>query len=350
MSNAQIDAAVTATQAHARQLHEQSIVIDAATQLCFGYNEIIGQSGVTGMNATVPIPDEDAGSALERIAVAYEVIRHDPKLMLIEKAGDFAKAKAAGQAGVLIAFQDPYPLQYSMAMVELFQRLGMRVLQLSYSGRSWAADGCGEDETNDAGLSKDGKLLIAEMNRVGVTIDLAHASIRSAFEATELSEKPVICSHGNARALSDIGRNLPDDLMKAIAQRGGVICATPYAPLNWDLSDNRPTLGSFLDMLDYMIDLVGVDAIGIGTDEEASPGTMPWSFRARLRQKAYFTGAYKGFTQKLKIPGMQGALEGFRGLIDYPLITEGLVARGYSDEDIKKILGLNLVRVFEQTW
>lgn len=334
----------------AKELHTQSIVIDAATQLCFGFNDVIRESGVTGMNATVPIPDEDAGSAVERIALAYEIINNDPKLMLIERPGDFAKAKAAGQAGVIIAFQDPYPLQYSMAMVEVFQRLGMRVLQLSYSGRSWAADGCGEDEANDAGLSKDGKLLIAEMNRVGVTIDLAHASVRSSHEAVDLSGKPVICSHGNSRTRSDIGRNLPDDLIKAIAARGGVVCATPYAPLNWDLGDTRPDLSSFLDMLDYMIDLVGVDAIGIGTDEEATPGTMPWSFRARLRRKAYFAGAYKGFTQKFGIVGMQGALNGFRGLADYPLITEGLVTRGYGDDDIRKILGLNLIRVFEQTW
>src|SRR5687768_14840958 len=97
----------------ARKIHQDAIVIDAATQLCYGYTDHLRDAGVTGMNATVPMPDEDAGSALERIAVCYEVIRHDPKLCLIEKAGDFAKAKVNGQAGVIIAFQDPYPLQYT---------------------------------------------------------------------------------------------------------------------------------------------------------------------------------------------------------------------------------------------
>ena len=332
---------------HARKLHAESIVIDAATQQCYGYTDHIRDSGVTAMNSTLPIPDEDAGSALERIAVLYETIQHDPKLCLIEKPGDFAKAKANGQAGTIIAFQDPYPLQYSLAMVELFQRLGMRVLQIAYSGRSWAADGCGEE--SDAGLSKDGKLLIKEMNRVGVTIDLAHAGVRSAYEAMELSEKPVICSHGNSRTRSDIGRNLPDDLIRKIAARGGVICATPYGPLNWDLGDKRPSLSSFLDMIEHMIDVAGIDAIGIGTDEEATRGAMPYTFRIRVRNKAYFQNAYKGYTTKFG-PAMQGTLEGFRGLNDYPLITEGLVARGYDDDSIRKILGLNLIRVFEQTW
>jgi membrane dipeptidase len=331
----------------ARKLHAESIVIDAATQQCYGFTEHVRASGVTGMNSTIPIPDEDAGSAVERIAVLYETIRNDPKLSLIEKPGDFAKAKANGQAGTIIAFQDPYPLQFSFAMVDVFQRLGLRVLQIAYSGRSWAADGCGED--SDAGLSKDGKVLIGEMNRIGVTLDLAHAGIRSAHEATDLSEKPVICSHGNSRTRSDIGRNLPDDLIRKVAARGGVICATPYGPLNWDLGDKRPSLSTFLDMLEHMIDVAGIDAIGIGTDEEATVGAMPYGFRIRVRNKAYFKNAYKGYTTKFG-PQMQGTLEGFRGLNDYPLITEGLVARGYDDESIRKILGLNLIRVFEQTW
>jgi membrane dipeptidase len=336
------------TRRRARQLHEDAIVIDAATQLCYGYSDHLRDSGLTIMNSTVPMPDEDAGSAVERIAVCYEIIRHDPKLCLIEKAADIARAKAAGQVGVIIAFQDPYPLQYTMAMVEVFHRLGMRVLQLSYSGRSWAADGCGED--TDAGLSKDGKLLVGELNRVGVTVDLAHLGERSSFEAVELSGKPVICSHGNAKARSDIGRNLPDLLIKQIAAGGGVVCATPYAPLNWDLGDKRPSLAGFLDMLDYMVDLVGIDAIGIGTDEESTPGTMPMSFRSKLKWKAYFQNAYRGYSAKFKLTSSQGSLEGFRGLNDYPLITEGMAARGYDDASIRKVLGLNLIRVFEQTW
>lgn len=332
---------------HARKLHAESIVIDAATQRAYGYSEHLRASGVTALNATLPSPDESANSALERLAVMYEVIRKTPEFCLIEKASDFAKAKANGQIGTIIAFQDPYPLQYSFAMVEAFHRLGLRVLQLAYSGRSWAADGCGEDV--DAGISKDGKVLIREMNRVGVTVDLAHVGIRSSYEATELSEKPVICSHGNSKTRSDVGRNLPDDLIRKIAEKGGVVCATPYGPLNWDLGDTRPSLSSFLDMLDHMIDVAGIDAIGIGTDEESTPGSMSYATKVRLPLKGYFQDAYKGYTTKFG-PAMQGTLQGFRGLNDYPLITEGLVSRGYDDESIRKLLGLNLIRVFEQTW
>jgi len=333
--------------ARARALHAESIVIDAATQQCFGYTDHIAASGATALCSTIAIPDEDAGAAMQLIAVLYETIRQNPKMCLIEKPGDFARAKAEGKTGTIIAFQDPYPLQYSIAMVEIFHRMGLRVLQLAYSGRSWAADGCGEDE--DAGLSKDGKLLVAEMNRVGMTIDLAHAGLRSAREAMELSEKPVICSHGNSRSRSDIGRNLPDALIRDIAAKGGVICATPYGPLNWDLGDERPSLSTFLDMLEHMIDVAGIDHIGIGTDEEATPGAMPWSFRVRVRNKGYFQNAYKGYTSKF-MAGMQKTLVGFQGLNDYPLITEGLLARGHAEDDIRKILGLNLIRVFEQTW
>jgi len=335
-----------AVRAHAARLHADSIVIDAATQRSYGDSDHIRAAGVTAMNATLPSPDDSANSALERFAVMYEVIRQNPRFCLIEKAADIARAKSEGKVGTIVVFQDPYPLQYSLAMVELFHRLGLRVCQMAYSGRSWAADGCGEEA--DAGLSKDGRLLVAELNRVGVTVDLAHVGLRSSRETVDLSEKPVICSHGNSRAKSDIGRNLPDELIRAIAARGGVICATPYGPLNWEPGRDRPSLSTFLDMLDYMIDIAGIDHIGIGTDEEATPGSMSWATRIRLPNKAYFRNAYLGYNEQFA--GMQATMSGFRGMNDYPLITEGLVARGYDDESIRKILGLNLIRVFDQTW
>jgi len=158
-------------------------------------------------------------------------------------------------------------------MVEVFCRLGLRVAMLSYNDRNFAADGC--ITGTDAVLSREGRELVKEMNRCGIVIDCSHTGERSSLDAIELSEKPCIFSHSNPKARSNLPRNITDEQIKRVAAGGGVAGLTPFAPMNWDGGDVPPTLDDFLDNIECVVDLAGIDHVAIGTDKEATPGAYP---------------------------------------------------------------------------
>jgi len=330
----------------ARRIHEDSIVIDGCTFFCEGYNDQLAQAGVTALNLTTPDVDADAGWAVREIASTYQVIREDPKLILIEAVDDIFRVKEGGGVGIIIAFQNARPMADNRAMVEVFYRLGVRVSLLSYNGRNFAADGCGTGA--DAGLSRDGRALVREMNRIGMVVDLSHVGARSSMEAIEISEKPCIFSHSNSRSRVNALRNTTDEHMKRVAAKGGVVGLTTYPPLNWRGGEAIPTLDDYLDNVEHAIDLIGIEHVSIGTDTEATPGAYPREYRRRLgRRLADTLGGYREAFQ-----GNPEArhLDGFASMADWPLITQGLHRRGYDEESIRKVLGLNLIRVFREVW
>jgi membrane dipeptidase len=235
---------------------------------------------------------------------------------------------------------------YLDGMVEAFYRLGMRTAILAYNGRTFAANGCisGADE----GLSREGKALVKEMNRVGMLIDCSHTCEKSNFETIELSEDPCVFTHSNPNSRSDMPRNISDELIKVCAEKGGVIGLTPFPPLNWNGGDDVPTFDDFLDNIEFVIDMVGIDHVGIGTDKEGTPGAYPREIIMReIASMAISVGDYFS-----KFAGVGGAIkmEGFEELDGFPLITQGLLDRGYDAESIKKVLGGNFMRVFKEVW
>jgi membrane dipeptidase len=330
----------------AKKLHYDSIVIDGTTFFCKGYGDHFAQAGVTALNITVPDPDDDIDGAVEKIASYYQLIKEDPKLQLIETVDDIFRTKEEGDVGIILAFQNARPMAYNLAMAEVFHRLGTRVVILAYNRRNFASDWSGTDD--DTGLSQQGRELIQEMNRLGIVLDLTHLSDRSSLEAIEISKKPPIFSHSNPRSRVNLARNITDDQIKKVAAKGGVVGLTVFAPLNWKGGNVLPTLGDYLDNMEYVIDMAGIDHVSIGTDSEATPGAYPPELRSRLRTQ--FSHLVGGYYQTFKDNPEANHLDGFSGMADFPLITQGLLDRGYDEASIRKILGLNLVRVFQEVW
>ncbi len=332
----------------ARRIHEDAIIIDACSFFLEGYNESIGASGITALNITVPDTSDDSGEAVKHIADYYEVVRRDPKLTLIETAGDIRAAKREGKVGVIIGFQNSRPFSHYFleSMVEVFRRLGARVVILAYNYRNFAADGCVEDP--DGGLSSEGRKLIDMMNRAGIVIDCSHTGIRSSLEAIEISRKPCVFSHSNPKALSRQKRNITDEQIRAVAARGGVIGLTPFPPMNWNGEKIVPSIDSFLDSVDYVVKMVGIDHVGLGTDKEATPGAYPRELIMReLETLPHSVGDYYGtFAGNFDAVN----LAGFPSVAFLPRFTQGLMDRGYGEDDIRKFLGLNFLRVFEEVW
>lgn len=343
----------------ALQLHYDSIAIDGVSFFCEGHNDYLKRGGLTAFLATVPWVDDDEAGAIRRISDYHQLIQNDPKLSLIEKASDIDRAKENGTVGIIITFQNARPLNYGPMMAEMFYRLGTRVVQLTYNDRNFAGDGAATGA--DGGLSREGRALIREMNRVGMVLDLSHAAERTCLDAIEATEDIPILSHANPRAIADVPRNVGDEQIKQIAARGGVIGLCPFPPMNWRGGEQWPTFDDYLDCIDYVVDLVGIDHVGIGSDKEATPGAYPREPRMRLG--ARFASALGGFTDTFFKGGElryslyadldKGAghfLKGFQNIGDWPVITQGLLNRGYKADDIRKILGANFKRVFASVW
>ena len=333
----------------AKRLHHEAIVFDGCTFFCEGYNDNIARSGSTVLNITVPNVADDVGGAVKNIANYYHVINKDPKLCLIETVDDIFEAKKRGLVGIVIGAQNCRPMEYYDldSMVEAFYRLGMRISQLTYNTRNFAGDGCGTEA--NAGLSRDGRELIKAMNRVGIVLDLSHVGEQTSLEAIEESAKPPVFTHSNPRSRVDVPRNITDEQIKKVAEKGGVVGLTPYPPMNWKGGEEIPTLGDYLDNMEYIIDLVGIDHVAVGTDSVATPGAYPREEIVQGLRTAHLTvGNYFKFFRDRTSQAM--SLKGFTGMADYPLITQGLLDRGHDGDSIIKILGLNMIRVFQEVW
>ena len=219
--------------------------------------------------------------------------------------------------------------------VRVFFQLGIRMMHLTYNRRNMLGDGCGESA--DGGVSELGRAAIAEMNRVGVIVDVAHSGWRTSLEAAKASARPIVASHTAAAAVHRHIRGKPDEVVKAIADTGGYVgvCCIPSF-LNGGIT-------AFLDHIDYLVKKFGAEHVAIGTDvAHSSPGKpgdgkpLGPARKQRTRFEALWPkGALDGATD----PGRTLAWT------NWPLFTVGMVQRGHSDDDIRKILGGNVLRV-----
>lgn len=337
----------------AQALHTSSIVIDATSFFLRTFNDRLRAGGLTATNFTTVLPWDDFGVAVTRIRDYYDLARRDPNVRIAWGVAEIEQANADGAYAAILGTQNSRFLGTEVGGVELVARAGLRVVQLTYNERNFAADGC--LEPNDAGLSHWGRVMIKELSRNGIVLDLSHCGVRSSLEAMAASTDPVIISHAGVHSLSPGPRSLTDDQMKALRDTGGVFGVTTYGPFNWRGGDERPSIDNFFEAVDYAVSLIGIDHVGIGTDHVAEPGEYPAWVRD---QSAEMYGPYnqenrergRRFAQVNASAAPEEQLVGFRGIEDFPHITDGLLQRGYKDEDVQKILGLNLLRVFRQVW
>ena len=262
---------------------------------------------------------------------------HDQHLMRVDSPADLDRVKGSGKVGVLLGVQNSEHFQ-SADDVNLFHSLGQRVSQLTYNTRNLIGNGA--TERRDEGLSDYGVSIVERMNTVGMTVDVSHCGDRTTLDAFEVSKKPVLITHSNCRALVPGHPRLKtDEAIKKMAASGGVMGITGVRM--FVKSDEPTTVEHVLDHFDHVVKLVGVEHVGVGSDMDLDGyDDMPPEENKKLR--AGYKGSYS-FREKIDIEGLDHPQRMFD-------LTEGLIRRKYSDDNIQAILGGNFARVLKQTW
>jgi membrane dipeptidase len=326
-------------------LFRSSIVVDmtapispfAAIKLAGGPEnavDVYAHAGVTF--AVFTVVDDFPNSIEQTIKLLGEnrrFFRAQPeKYVLAEASNDVRAAKAEGKLAVAFAFQGSNALLGEISLVEVYRRLGVIQMLLAYNAGNLAADGC--HERRNAGLTQFGKELIVEMNRVGMILDVTHVGLRSSLEALELTERPPVFSHSTPKTFAPHDRNITDAQIRACALKDGVIGLTGLG-LFMDDKLKRATAVKLADTIEYVAQLVGPRHAAIGLDYVADSESMARYIRANA---AFYGG------------GEQYPTDGYIDFIAptvLPEVTEQLMRRGFSDADVKGILGENYLRVVD---
>jgi membrane dipeptidase len=329
-----------------KELHQNSIVVDGsavvydrAMTLPVRYDRY-SDGGVTATNHTVTIPACNLADALGELNACRRWISANPdKVVLCTSVADIEKAHADGLGGIVFGPQDTSYLETDLERVGIFYDLGIRVLQLTYQNRNFVGDGCGEP--NPGGLSRFGISLVQEMQERGIVIDLSHCSHPTSFDAIARAAGPVVISHAHPAALAPHVRAKSDELLKAVAETGGVIGLTSLSEFVQLRSDgSRPTFDDYMTHMNYLIDLVGPDHVGVGLDLDETNTE---------EQEIAQSAVYPEFKERHYAWG-EHLVENLTEATDFPNITAGLVAGGHDDETVRKIIGGNFLRVFGEVW
>jgi membrane dipeptidase len=312
------------------------IVIDAAAPAFRSRWREWRKGGVTGVLATVAL-EEGTSLALTRLGEWLQWVRSEPdELRLALTAADLAEARQAGRTAVVVHFQSARAIGYDAGLIEVFYRAAVRVMQIAYNVRGPLGDGI--LEPTDGGLSRLGVRAVAEMNRVGMLVDLSHAGVRTSLEAISASARAAVFTHSNARGVCDHPRNLTDEQIKAVAAAGGVIGVNAY-PNFVKARGDRLTVDDLIDHVAYIADLVGVEHVGIGLDFfDATPEEY-----SRLVE----TGIWSATEYP---PPPYRYPVGIADAAEVPSLQQALLRRGFPDQAVAQVLGANFLRVFEQVW
>ncbi|MBV9210876.1 MAG: dipeptidase [Acidobacteria bacterium] len=302
-------------------------------------------------------------SASKRADVQIAAVRalaekHPETWQLALSASDIRRISAEGKLAALMGLEGGYAIDEKIENVERYYKMGVRYMSGAWSvSTSWAGSS-GDEAGQTRGLTDFGKQVIREMNRLGMMVDVSHLSDKAFWDILNTSSKPVIATHSNARAIANVARNLDDDMIRALAAKGGVVCVLFYpeflepgwsekkkqvdaeiAPLVQAASDSEPdsiarkkmardrvrvveyakrlppvTVARVVDHIDHIVKLVGIDHVGVGSDFD----------------------------------GIQAVPTDLSSVADIPNLTKELLKRGYTEEDIDKILGGNILRVMEE--
>jgi membrane dipeptidase len=327
------------------ELHGRALIVDGMGGDAHAF-ELQKSGGVTAINVTIAYNEERMEDVLRNIYAYLNLVETCPAdTTIIESVACIEAAKRAGKVGIILGTQGLAMIDRGLHWIALLQRLGVRISGLVYNEPNWIGSSC--TERVDSGLTYFGRQVVNEMNRRGVVIDLSHTGDRSSLDAVEISQHPVVISHSNIRRLVEHPRNAPDDLIKAVAARGGVIGLTQYSALLDTGGPDLPTMKEWLDHFRYAVDLVGIDHVGVGTD--GFDGTFSW--RSWLRYMLQYRELVPARYLEPEYANMDTHnLQGWSSNADMRKLTEGLSSLNYSDEDIEKVLGLNFIRVYQQVW
>lgn len=262
------------------------------------------------------------------------------------KPNDIIQAKVQGKKCLYMALCNvPLPLKWNsvegeLRYIQTFFHLGVRMMHLTYNRRTMLGEGCAEP--TDGGLSDLGRAAIAEMNRVGVIVDVAHSSHKTSLEAAQLSKRPVVASHTACTTLSDHCRCKTDEVLRAIADTNGIIgicCIPGFLGRTGDIS-------AFLDHIDYTVKTVGIEHVAIGPDRwHRSAGKSAGNKKLIHPIEGRWEPLWPSDSTHNLAEWRTSEQLMSMAWTNWPLFTVGLVQRGYSDQDIRKIVGENVLRV-----
>ena len=290
-------------------------------------------AGFNFLSLSVGVESLGIGGTLHHMANVKAKILAEPETYVFAyTVKDIREAKKMGKLAIGFHFQGTEMLERNSKLVRLFYDLGIRHMILAYNHKNRAADGC--HERTDCGLSRYGVELVHEMNHVGMLLDLSHTGYVSTMEAMEICKAPVIFSHSNPYGVRPHARNIRDDQIRGCAKTGGIIGITGFGHF---MKDNDISGESFVRNIDYVVELVGPEHVGLGLDFVYYPEQF---YREVMADPAWWPEEY-----------MQN-LDGFRYFPpeELPRVTEILMKRGYSEKDIRGILGENFLRVVNQVW
>ncbi|MEO5832594.1 MAG: membrane dipeptidase [Nakamurella sp.] len=297
----------------------------------------LAAGGVTGVNATCAVW-EGPNDTLRNIGNWLQLARENSDLVtLVTTTAEIVKAKADGRVAVLLGFQNTSSFGDDYQLVEVFHRLGVKIAQLTYNIQNLVGGACYEPA--DSGLTRFGGHIVDEMNRVGMLIDLSHVGNRTSRDTIDASRVPVAITHSNPTWFVDSPRNKPDDVINALAARGGVIGCCLYPNV---IGGEFTTQQEFCEMIARLVEQIGAEHVAIGSD-----CTRNWDaeFVGWLRN-----GRWQPPAANPVEPVWPAWPSWFAGPEDFPHLTEGLTEVGLADTEVAGILGENWLRLFDQVF
>lgn len=322
-------------------LHRDALVLDGLTPLYVldePYTEALVQGGVNAGFLSVASP-QPWDEVMRRVETALAKIEKNPKLMLATKAADFRRAREQGKIALVLITQAADMIEKDLSRVHKLYDLGFRVLGVCYTFANLLGCGCGE--LRDGGLTFLGKDFVAAVNALPMMLDVSHAGHQTSLDAVQLARAPVV-THGNAYAVSQNDRNKKDEVLKVVAEKGGVIglnaMPRPLAPKD-------ASLEHMLQHVDYITGKFGMQSMGLGLDYvegfKKEGRVLPQSVRNRTLRPDIF-GSVDDFLH-------QDYARDLEKIEKLPNLTGALLKKGYAEGDVRGILGGNWLRTFERS-
>ena len=322
---------------NSKAIHESAIVIDGLIIAKWNRHlfEDMRHGGLTAANCTVSVW-EGFQATVDNIVMVNRLMAENTDLVMpVRTTADIAAAKEANKTGIILGFQNAHAFEDKLGYVEIFKKLGVGIVQMCYNTQNLVGTGCYE---RDGGLSGFGREVVAEMNRVGIMCDLSHVGAKTSEEVILESKKPVCYSHCLPSGLKEHPRNKSDAELKFIADHGGFVGVTMFAPFLKKGIDS--TIDDYAEAIEYVMNIVGEDAIGIGTDFTQG------------HDKDFFEWLThdKGYARRLTNFGKIVNPLGIRTVGEFPNLTETLLKRGMPERVVRKVMGENWVRVLRDVW
>ena len=300
------------------------------------------EGGVTAVHVTIAY-HETFRETVANVETWNRWFERFPELIFHGRTGDdVRRAKTEGRTAIFFGFQNPSPIEDDIGLVEIWHSLGARFMQLTYNNQSLLATGCYEAE--DQGVTRMGRQVIREMNRVGLVVDMSHSAERSTLEAIEISERPIAITHANPAFWHPARRNKSNEVLRALGQTGGMLGFSMYPHHLKDKSDC--TLASFCEMIARTADLMGVNNIGLGSDlcQDQPDSVVEWMRMGRWSKQIDYG---EGSANDAGFPPMP---EWFKDNRHFGNIATGLLEYGFSEADTAGVMGENWLRFYDNNF